>query len=71
MTFPVLLGRGKSIYDGLENSGAFRLVDSFVSDKGVIFGAYEPAGDVPIGSFATKQPSEAELARREEIAEGA
>jgi dihydrofolate reductase len=71
MTFPVFLGRGKSIYDGLENSGAFRLVDSFVSDKGVIFGAYEPAGDVPIGSFATKQPSEAELARREEIAEGA
>ena len=70
MTFPVLLGRGKSIYDGLQDSGAFRLVESFVSDKGVIFGAYEPNGEVPIGTFATKEPTEAEIERREKIEAG-
>src|SRR6185369_2726384 len=55
MTFPILLGRGKSIYDGLQDSGAFRLAKSHVSDTGVIFGAYEPNGEVPTGTFATKE----------------
>ena len=71
MTFPILLGRGKSIYDGFQDSGAFKLVDSHVSDKGVVFGAYEPNGEVPTGSFATKEPSKAELELREKIKEGA
>lgn len=65
MTFPLLLGRGKRIFDGTEKPGALRLVDHFVSDKGVVFTTYLPAGEVPVGSFETKPPSEAELARRE------
>ena len=68
MTFPVLLGKGKSIFDGLDDSGALRLVEHFVSDKGVVFASYEPAGEVPTGSFATKEPSEDELALREKWA---
>ena len=52
MTFPVLLGPGKSIFDGSAASGALKLASSTVSDKGVVFAAYEPAGPVPIGSFA-------------------
>ncbi len=68
MTFPVMLGEGKRIFDGSEKPGALKLVDHFVSNKGVIFTTHEPTGDVPIGSFATKQPSEAELQRREEWA---
>ncbi|MGQ0589613.1 MAG: dihydrofolate reductase family protein [Sphingosinicella sp.] len=52
MTFPVLLGQGKSIFDALEASGALRLVEHSVSDKGVVFASYEPAGEVPTGSFA-------------------
>jgi len=71
MTFPVLLGGGKSIYEGLEASGAFKLVESNVSDKGVIFGAYEPDGAVPTGTFATKEPSADELELREKIKDGA
>jgi dihydrofolate reductase len=71
MTFPVLLGSGKSIFDGFRDSGAFRLVESNVSDKGVIFGAYEPNGAVPTGTFATKEPSAAELELREKIKDGA
>ena len=50
MTFPVLLGEGKRIFDGSEQPGALKLVDHFVSSKGMIFTAYEPAGEVPTGS---------------------
>jgi hypothetical protein len=64
MTFPVLLGRGKRIFDGSESPGALKLVDHFVSKTGVVTAAYEPAGDVPTGTFVTKPPSEAELERR-------
>jgi len=60
----VLLGRGKRIFDGAEQPGALKLVESFVSNKGVVFATYEPAGEVPTGTFATKEPSEAELKRR-------
>jgi dihydrofolate reductase len=68
MTFPVLLGNGKRIFDGSEKPGALRLVDHFVSDKGVVIATYEPAGEVSTGSFETKPPSEAELERREKWA---
>jgi len=72
MTFPVLLGEGKRIFDGSEEPGALKLTEHFVSNKGVILATYEPAGDVRTGSFETKDPSEAELKRREKWAlEGA
>jgi hypothetical protein len=47
-----------------------KLADHYVSDKGVIFTTYEPAGEVETGSFATKEPSEEELKLREKIQEG-
>jgi len=68
ITFPVVLGRGKRIFDGTQRPGALKLVDSFVSPKGVVIATYEPAGDVPTGTFETKEPSEAELERREKWA---
>jgi dihydrofolate reductase len=71
MTFPLLLGRGKSIFDGTQRPGRMKMTDHFVSDSGVTFATYEPAGEVPIGSFETKEPSEAELARREKMKAGA
>jgi dihydrofolate reductase len=71
ITFPVLLGRGKRVFgDGEAPPGAMRLADHAVSDKGVIVATYEPAGEVPTGTFETRQPSEPELARRERMAEG-
>jgi hypothetical protein len=36
----------------------------------VTFATYAPDGDVPIGTFETKEPSEEELDRREKIREG-
>jgi dihydrofolate reductase len=64
MSFPVLLGRGKRVFDGSESPGALKLVDHFVSSTGVVMATYEPAGEVPTGTFETKPPSEAELERR-------
>ena len=71
MTFPVLLGEGKRIFDGSEKPGALKMVDHFVSDKGVVFASYEPAGEVETGSFGPDNPSAAELERREKIEAGA
>ena len=68
MRFPVVLGQGKRIFDGSEKPGALKLVDHFVSDKGVVFTSFEPAGEVPTGTFETKPPSEAELERRQKWA---
>jgi len=68
MTFPLVLGHGKRIFNGSENPGALKLTDHFTSSTGVMLTAYEPAGDVQTGSFATKEPSEAELERREKWA---
>lgn len=70
MIFPVLLGRGKRIFDGTEKPSGLKLVDSFVSGTGVVTATYEPAGEVRTGTFATKEPSEAELELREKIKEG-
>jgi dihydrofolate reductase len=70
MTFPVLLGHGKRIFDGSEKPGALKLVDQFVSNTGVVLAAYEPAGEVKTGTFASKEPSDAELERREKMEAG-
>ena len=52
MIFPVVLGTGKSIFDGSKAHGALKLTEHTISDKGVAFLGYEPAGEVPTGSFA-------------------
>ena len=70
MTFPLLLGQGKRIFDGSEKPGALKLADSFVSDTGVVIATYEPAGEVKTGTFETKAPSKAELDRREKMEAG-
>lgn len=44
-----------------------KLVSSDVSTTGVIIATYEPAGEVPVGSFALPNPSAAELKRRERM----
>ena len=70
MIFPVVLGKGKSIFDRSQVAEALKLVDHHVSNKGVVFLNYEPGGEVPTGSFATKEPSRDELELQEKIKEG-
>jgi dihydrofolate reductase len=68
ITFPVVLGEGKRIFDGSEKPGALKLVEHFVSSTGVVLTTYAPNGEVPTGTFETKPPSEAELERRDKWA---
>jgi dihydrofolate reductase len=68
--FPVVLGEGKSIFDGSEKASALKLVDHFVSKTGVVMTTYEPAGDVPTGTFETKPPSAEEVERRAKMEAG-
>jgi dihydrofolate reductase len=67
-TFPVVIGKGKRLFgDGTVPAG-LKLIDSTVSSTGVIIAAYEPVGDVPLGSLAVGEPTAAELERRERLA---
>ncbi|HEX8860048.1 MAG TPA: dihydrofolate reductase family protein [Actinomycetes bacterium] len=49
--FPVVIGSGKRLFaEGTIPSG-LKLVDSKVSSTGVVMGTWEPAGEIPTGSF--------------------
>lgn len=67
MTFPVVLGKGKRLFAQGSPAFGMKLVSSDVSTTGVIIATYEPAGEVPVGSFALPNPSAAELKRRERM----
>ena len=67
MTFPVVLGNGKRLFGQGTPSGRMRLVSTDVSTTGVIIATYEPAGQVPIGTFELPNPSAAEVKRRERM----
>ena len=69
-TFPVVLGRGKRLFGETVKPSALRLVRSQVSDSGVVMSTYVPAGDIRFGSFLSSEPSEKELARRQQMASG-
>jgi dihydrofolate reductase len=71
ITFPLILGQGKRILDGSQSPGSMKMAEHFVTETGVILASYEPAGEVRTGTFATKEPSEAELKLREKIDTGA
>jgi dihydrofolate reductase len=63
--FPVVLGKGKRLFGEGIPPGALKLVDSTIASTGVVMATYEPAGDIPIGSFAAEDPSQAEVRPRE------
>ena len=68
-TFPVVLGRGKRLFEASARPMALKLVKTRTSGTGVVKSTYVPvAGDVPVGTFAQIAPSEKELARREKLA---
>ena len=67
-TFPVVLGRGKRLFEAGAKPGALRLVGSRVSAKGVVMSTYVPAGDIPAKSFVQEEPSAKEVARRAKLA---
>ena len=69
--FPVVLGRGKRLFETTAKPSAMRLVTSQVSTTGVLLTTYVPAGTVQLGSFAQTKPSVKELERRAKMARDA
>jgi dihydrofolate reductase len=67
MTFPVVLGGGKKLFGPGTPPFALKLIDSQTSTTGVTIATYEPAGEVPIGSFQMNEPSAREQARQERM----
>jgi len=49
--FPVVLGSGKRLFSDGAIAAGLKLVDSTASTTGVVIGTYQPAGEIPIGSF--------------------
>jgi dihydrofolate reductase len=62
--FPLVLGRGKRLFDGGTVPAGMELASSQVSSTGVIMATYRSGAEIKGGSFAAGTPSEAELARR-------
>ena len=70
LIYPVVLGSGKRLFGAGTPGGTLRMVDHLVSPEGTIIATYEPAGPVKTGTFVTAEPSEAEIARQQAIADG-
>ncbi len=67
-TFPVVLGRGKRLFEAGVKPGALRLAETRTSGTGVVMSTYVPVGDVALGSFAQPEPSAQEVQRRAKLA---
>jgi hypothetical protein len=67
-TYPVVLGRGKRLFENGARPCALRLVVSKVSTTCVVMSTYVPAGDIPLSSLSQAEPSVKELTRRAKMA---
>ncbi|HEX2213641.1 MAG TPA: hypothetical protein VHH12_09365, partial [Mycobacterium sp.] len=66
--YPLVLGRGKRLFEREVPAQALTLVDTTTTSTGVMFNTYRPAGPVKPGSLTPETPSDAELARRRKLA---
>lgn len=66
-TFPVLLGKGKRLFDASSQPTGLKLIHSRVSPTGMVSATYAVEGEVKTGDYAQSEPSKAELARRERL----
>jgi dihydrofolate reductase len=67
LVFPLVLGRGKRLFDEGTIPRGLELVDHKTSTTGVMITTYRPAGEVEVGTFALEEPTEAEIERRRKI----
>jgi dihydrofolate reductase len=65
--FPLILGRGKRLFEPGAPAQALSLVDSQTTATGVMLNTYRPNGPVKRASFVEETPSAAERARRKKI----
>jgi dihydrofolate reductase len=62
--FPLVLGKGKRLFDGGTVPAGLEVVSSQTSSTGVIMATYRSGAEIKYGSFVDETPSEAERARR-------
>jgi dihydrofolate reductase len=67
-TFPLVLGEGKRLFGEGTHAEGFELTSSETSSTGVVMATYKPGAEIKGGSFASQEPSEAELERRAKLA---
>jgi dihydrofolate reductase len=65
--YPVVLGKGKRLFENGVPPRGLNLVEARSTPSGVLLNTYRPAGPLPKGSNPDN-PSEAELARRGKLA---
>lgn len=64
MTYPLLLGKGKRLFEGNAAPGSLQLTDHVVTGTGVIIAQYKPAGEVVPGEFEEEEATAAEIEKR-------
>jgi len=64
LTFPVVLGTGKRLFEPGDHARTWTLVETKHSPSGVVCSRYERAGEVRSGSFQMNDPNEEEAARQ-------
>jgi len=57
--YPLVLGKGKRLFDGGTAPAGLELASSQVSSTGVIMATYRSGAEIEYGSFAAETPSEA------------
>jgi dihydrofolate reductase len=68
-TYPLVIGSGLRLFGSGALPMGLKLIDSTTSNTGVTISTYARAGAIDPGSFEFEEPTEAELARRQRIAE--
>ncbi len=67
LTYPVILGNGKRLFDQRAIPTALKLISYTAAPNGVIATTYRRGGEIQTGSFASDHPSEAEIERRKNL----
>ena len=67
LTFPIVLGGGKKLFAQGLSPFAMKLIDYKVSTTGVILSTYEPAGNIPLGTFELSETWKPEIARQKRM----
>ena len=55
--YPIVLGRGKRLFENGAIPGALRLTASKTSTTGVVMNTYVPAGDISLGTIGQTEPN--------------
>jgi dihydrofolate reductase len=66
--YPLVLGKGKRLFEAGVPPLGLTLVESRCTSKGVLLNTYRPVGPLPKASLQPDNPSDAELARRKKWA---